>query len=96
MSGSKGPTSKDGKLTKGAALKRWLLMRIFNDAWEILKDDMAEEKKKIIQCLKDEDGAAGLDCCEARGLSKEKCKAVLKTINIKMHKYGDVILMDGL
>ena len=73
-------------------------MRIFDDAWGILKDDMAEEKKKIIQCLKDEGGAAGLDkCCEASGLSKEKCKAVLKPMsNIKMHKYGDVILMDGL
>ena len=40
------------------------------------KDDMADAKGKIIQCLKDEGGAAGLDkCCAATGLSKSKCKA---------------------
>ena len=56
------------------------------------------EKKKIIQCLKEEGGAAGLDkCCEASGLSKEKCKALIdKMNNVKIHKHGDVILMDGL
>ena len=62
------------------------------------KDDMAEAKGKIIQCLKDEGGAAGLDkCCAATGLSKSKCKALIGTMgNLKTHKYGDIILMDGL
>tara|TARA_R100000908_G_scaffold42361_1_gene19756 strand:+ start:1754 stop:1975 length:222 start_codon:yes stop_codon:yes gene_type:complete len=73
-------------------------MSIFDEAWKILKEDMSKEKAKIIQCLKDEGGAAGLDkCCKASNLSKEECKKLLKTMNnIKMHKYGDVILMDGL
>ena len=74
-------------------------MTIFDEAWNLLKEeDMEMEKKKIIQCLKDEGGAAGLDkCCEASGLPKDKCKALIdKMSNIKIHKHGDVILMDGL
>ena len=73
-------------------------MTVFDEAWNLLKEDMENEKKKIIQCLKDEGGAAGLDkCCEASGLSKEKCKALIdKMSNVKIHKHGDVILMDGL
>ena len=74
---------------------------IFEDAWNVLKEekeDMEEAKKKIIACLKKEGGACGLgECCKACGLSREKCKALInKMDNVKIHKYGDVVLMDGL
>ena len=74
---------------------------IFEQAWNVLKEekeDMDEAKKKIIACLKKEGGACGLDeCCKACRLSRDKCKALInKMDNVKIHKYGDVVLMDGL
>ena len=74
-------------------------MTIFDDIWNMLmKEDMSKEKARIIECLKKEGGAASLDkCCEASGLDKKKCKALIdKMGNVKIHKHGDVILMDGL
>tara|TARA_Y100000114_G_C11483668_1_gene196571 strand:- start:16 stop:237 length:222 start_codon:yes stop_codon:yes gene_type:complete len=73
-------------------------MTIFDEAWNLLKEDMEKEKKQIIECLKKEGGACGLDeCCKASGLDRKKCKALIdKMDNVKIHKYGDVVLMDGL
>ena len=71
---------------------------VFDEAWKIVKEDMAREKAAIIRCLKKEGGAAGLDkCCEASGLPMDKCKKLIASMdNIKTHKNGDIILMDGL
>ena len=38
-------------------------MTIFDEAWNLLKEDMEKEKKQIIECLKKEGGACGLDEC---------------------------------
>ena len=58
----------------------------------------ADPKSIIIRTLKKEGGAAGLDVlCEATNLSKKECKTLLDSMeNIKTHKDGDIILMDGL
>ena len=75
-------------------------MTSFEKAWDIVKEevDMAKAKAAIISCLKKEGGAAGLDkCCEAANLSKEQCRSVINSMdNVKTHKNGDIILMDGL
>ena len=75
-------------------------MTSFEKAWNILKDDesMTSAKKKLIDCLKKEGGAAGLDmCCKATGMEMDDCKKLINSMdNVKMHKHGDVILMDGL
>tara|TARA_Y100001938_G_C8098324_1_gene439667 strand:- start:281 stop:499 length:219 start_codon:yes stop_codon:yes gene_type:complete len=71
---------------------------VFDEAWKIVKEDMAREKAAIIRCLKKEGGAAGMDkCCEAAGLSMDECKKLVQSMdNVKIHDSGDVILMDGL
>ncbi len=73
-------------------------MRPIDNAWMILKDEDATAKKAIIDCLKREGGAASLDdCAKACGLSKAKCKKLISSMdNVKIHKHGDVVLMDGL
>ena len=73
-------------------------MHPFDRAWTILKDEDATAKKAIIDCLKREGGAASLDdCAKACGLSKAKCKKLISSMdNVKIHKHGDAILMDGL
>ena len=75
-------------------------MTSFEKAWNVLKEDNKTEqhKKKIISCLKKEGGAAGLDlCAKACGVSPEECKKVIAGMkNVKMHKNGDLILLDGL
>ena len=73
-------------------------MHPFDRAWTILKDEDATAKKAIIDCLKREGGAASPDdCAKACGLSKAKCKKLISSMdNVKIHKHGDAILMDGL
>lgn len=76
-------------------------MRAIDDAWYILKKENNSKetaKKAIIDCLKREGGAASLDdCAKACGLSKGECKKLINTMdNVKFHKHGDVVLMDGL
>ena len=74
-------------------------MRPFEQAWNILKeDDMEKHKATIVKTLKKEGGAAGVDLlCKATGLSKSACKKLIASMdNVKMHKHGDAILMDGL
>jgi hypothetical protein len=48
--------------------------------------------------LKKEGGAAGIkNLVDASKLSKKEVKAILNVMkNIRIHKYGDIILMDGL
>ena len=77
-------------------------MTIFENAWNILKEEKNEDdataKQKIIRCLKDKGGACSLEeCCKACNRSKEECKKLINQMdNVKIHKYGDVVLMDGL
>ena len=75
-------------------------MSIFDEVWHILKeeDSDAKAKAKIIACLKREGGAASLDdCCKACKRPKAECKKLIEQMdNVKIHKHGDVILMDGL
>ena len=73
-------------------------MRPIDNAWMILKDENATAKKAIIDCLKREGGAASVgDCAKACGLSNAKCKKLIASMdNVKIHKHGDAILMDGL
>ena len=75
-------------------------MTVFDEAWSTLlkEEDMAKEKKQIIECLKKEGGACSLEeCCKACGLDRKKCKALIdKMDNVKIHRHGDVVLMDGL
>ena len=74
-------------------------MKAFEQAWILLKEDnMETAKKAIIDCLKREGGAASIDdCAKACGLSKDKCKKLINNMdNVKIHKHGDAILMDGL
>jgi response regulator of citrate/malate metabolism len=75
-------------------------MTIFENAWNILKAEMndKEHEKKIISCLKKRGGAASLDeCAKECGVSKAECKKLINQMdNVKIHKYGDVVLMDGL
>ena len=74
-------------------------MKAFEKAWILLKEDnMETAKKAIIDCLKREGGAASIDdCAKACGLSKNKCKKLISSMdNVKIHKHGDAILMDGL
>ena len=76
-------------------------MRAIDDALYILKkenDSKETAKKAIIDCLKREGGAASLDdCAKACGMSKGECKKLINTMdNVKFHKHGDVVLMDGL
>ena len=63
-----------------------------------LREKKADPEPIIIRTLKKEGGAAGLDVlCEATGLSKKECKKVVNSMkNVKTHKDGDIILMDGL
>jgi len=72
----------------------------FNDAWFILKEEknMDDKKKKLIQCLKEKGGACSLEeCCKACDMSKNECKKMINSMdNVKIHKHGDVVLMDGL
>lgn len=76
--------NKDGKITA--------------EDFEQLREKKADPKPIIIRTLKKEGGAAGLDVlCDATGLSRKECKKVLDSMkNIKTHKDGDIILMDGL
>ncbi len=71
---------------------------MFDSAWGLVKDDMAEKKKALIACLKKEGGACGLDeCCKACDMDRKSCKAMIDSMdNVKVHPSGDVILMDGL
>ena len=75
-------------------------MTSFEKAWNILKDDegMASAKKKLVECLKEKGGACSMkECCDACGLGMEECKKLINSMdNVKIHKHGDVILMDGL
>jgi hypothetical protein len=59
---------------------------VFDEAWKIVKEDMAKER------------AAGLDkCCDASGLSMQECKNLIESMNnVKIHPDGDVILTEGL
>lgn len=72
--------------------------KITEEDFEQLREKKTDPKPIIIRTLKKEGGAAGLDVlCEATNLSKKECKAVLDSMkNIKTHKDGDIILMDGL
>ena len=72
--------------------------KITGKDFEQLREKKADPKPVIIRTLKKEGGAAGLDVlCEATGLSKKECKEVLNSMkNVKTHKDGDIILMDGL
>ena len=73
------------------------MSKIFDEAWNVLKEDKDHEKK-IIACLKKEGGAASLeDCAKECGVSKAECKKLIdKMDNVKVSPHGDVILMDGL
>ena len=72
-------------------------MTVFDEAWNVLKEDKQHEKK-IIECLKKEGGAASLDdCAKEGGVSKQECMKVIdKMDNVKVSPHGDVVLMDGL
>tara|TARA_R110002020_G_scaffold155869_1_gene337234 strand:+ start:1463 stop:1786 length:324 start_codon:yes stop_codon:yes gene_type:complete len=72
--------------------------KITGKDFEQLRERKADPKPIIIRTLRKEGGAAGLDVlCEATGLSKNECKTVVDSMkNIKTHKDGDIILMDGL
>ena len=72
--------------------------KITGEDFRQLREKNAYPKPIIIRTLKKEGGAAGLDVlCKETGLSKKECKAVLDSMkNIKTHKDGDIILMDGL
>ena len=72
--------------------------KITGEDFRQLREKKADPKPIIIRTLKKEGGAAGLDVlCKATGLSKKECKAVLDSMdNVKTHKDGDIILMDGL
>ena len=72
--------------------------KITGEDFRQLREKKADPKPIIIRTLKKEGGAAGLDVlCKETGLSKKECKAVLNSMsNIKTHKDGDIILMDGL
>tara|TARA_Y100000356_G_C11145280_1_gene227627 strand:+ start:409 stop:642 length:234 start_codon:yes stop_codon:yes gene_type:complete len=75
------------------------LLNPIEHAWILLKEEsMEKQKQAIIDCLKREGGAASLDdCCKAAKMEKEECKKLIGTMgNIKTHKHGDIILMDGL
>ncbi len=75
-----------------------LLNFVFEEAWSFLKEDKASKKKKLIECLKSEGGAASLeDCCKACDASKDECKSMISSMdNVRISPHGDVILMDGL
>tara|TARA_R100001510_G_scaffold56916_1_gene63489 strand:+ start:7187 stop:7675 length:489 start_codon:yes stop_codon:yes gene_type:complete len=62
------------------------------------KEDTESKKKAIIDCLKREGGAASVDdCAKACGVDKVECKKLIESMdNVKIHKHGDAILMDGL
>ena len=72
--------------------------KITGEDFRQLREKKADPKPIMIRSLKKEGGAAGLDVlCKATGLSKKECKAVLDSMdNVKTHKDGDIILMDGL
>jgi hypothetical protein len=67
-----------------------------NAAWAVLKEKGIEAR--IVQILRDEGGAAGLDALmKPLDISEADLKAKLKEMsNVKQHKNGDYILMDGL
>ena len=62
------------------------------------KEDTESKKKAIIDCLKREGGAASVDdCAKACDVDKGECKKLIESMdNVKIHKHGDAILMDGL
>ena len=62
------------------------------------KEDTESNKKAVIDCLKREGGAASIDdCAKACGIPKGECKKLIESMdNVKIHKHGDAILMDGL
>jgi DNA-binding Lrp family transcriptional regulator len=66
-------------------------MTVFDEAWNVLKEDKQHEKK-IIECLKKEGGAASLDdCAKECGVSKQECMKVIdKMDNVKVSPHGDV------
>ena len=72
--------------------------KITGEDFRQLREKKADPKPIIIRTLTKEGGAAGLDVlCKETGLSKKECKAVLDSMdNVKTHKDGDIILMDGL
>ena len=57
-------------------------MTVFDEAWNVLKEDKQHEKK-IIECLKKEGGAASLDdCAKECGVSKQ---SLTRWITSKFH-----------
>jgi hypothetical protein len=65
---------------------------------EGLEEEKSDLKAKVIKALRDEGGAAGIDALKDHtGASKEEIdKVVASSDNIKVHKDGDIILMDSL
>ena len=65
---------------------------------EGLEEEKSDLKAKVIKALRDEGGAAGMGALKDHtGASKEEIdKVVASSDNIKVHKDGDIILMDSL
>ena len=91
---------KVGAKNWGNSKKEELQAIIEDELTQVLseKQENSDLKSKIVKALRDEGGAAGMDALEKHTkASKDEISKVVKSAdNIKVHKDGDVILMDSL
>jgi hypothetical protein len=84
----------------GNSKKESLRMMIEDELAQVLAENEQKSnlKSKVVKALRDEGGAAGMDALEKHTkASKDEISKVVKDAdNIKVHKDGDVILMDSL
>ena len=91
---------KVGAKNWGNSKKEQLQAIIEDETIQVMleKEEKDGLKAKVVKALRDEGGAAGMDALEKHTkASKEEISKVVKSAdNIKVHKDGDVILMDSL
>ena len=91
---------KVGAKNWGNSKKENLQIMVEDELSQVLfeKEEKSDLKAKVVKALRDEGGAAGMDALEKHTkASKDEISKVVKNAdNIKVHKDGDVILMDSL
>ena len=89
---------KVGAKNWGKSKKESLQIMIEDELSQIIFEKQNDLKQSIVKALRDEGGAAGMDALvkHTKASKKEIQKIVSSSKNIKVHKDGDIILMDSL
>ena len=89
---------KVGAKNWGKSKKESLQIMIEDELSQVISEKQDDLKQKVIKALRDEGGAAGMDALvkHTKASKEEIQKIVSSSNNIKVHKDGDIILMDSI